>query len=58
MIVNSIDFGVLFREHLTSSQRYRSTRSAARDTPIWKLEAALKRRSCRKGRYSARRMVN
>jgi len=24
----------------------------ARDTPIWKLEAALKCRSCRKGRYA------
>jgi hypothetical protein len=24
-----------------------------RDTPIWKLEAALKCRSCRKGRYGA-----
>ena len=24
-----------------------------RDTPIWKLEAALKCRSCRKGRYAA-----
>jgi hypothetical protein len=23
-----------------------------RDTPIWKLEAALKCRSCRKGRYA------
>jgi hypothetical protein len=23
-----------------------------RDTPIWKLEAALKRRSCKKGRYA------
>jgi hypothetical protein len=25
---------------------------APRDTPIWKLEAALKCRSCRKGRYA------
>lgn len=24
-----------------------------RDTPIWKLEAALKCRSCKKGRYAA-----
>ena len=28
-----------------------------RDTPIWKLEAALKCRSCRKGRYSPAHMI-
>ena len=28
------------------------TAFTARDTPIWKLEAALKCRSCRKGRYA------
>jgi hypothetical protein len=29
-----------------------ATRRRPRDTPIWKLEAALKCRSCRKGRYA------
>ena len=30
----------------------RSPTSAPREVPIWKLEAALKCRSCRKGRYA------
>jgi hypothetical protein len=42
-------------------KRHRSETSASipfdatrrpRDTPVWKLEAALKCRSCKKGRYS------
>jgi hypothetical protein len=44
--------GGLFR----GTQRERACRSTPsggpRDTPIWKLEAALKCRSCKKGRYA------
>jgi hypothetical protein len=43
--------------HLKGAQivtglRQTGVRWTPRDTPIWKLEAALKCRSCRKGRYA------
>jgi hypothetical protein len=40
-------------ENIVTGLRQTGVRWNPRDTPIWKLDAALKCRSCRKDRYAA-----